>query len=81
VVVLLQHGADVNARGSNGTPLDLALSRRVRSEMVDQVVDLLLKYGANANPVYDTGPSLYAIALSTSRSISHEITRWIYGPS
>jgi ankyrin repeat protein len=78
VKVLLRHGADVNARHRSdvSTPLDLALSRRGQNE----IVDLLLKYGANTNPVYDTGPSLYEIALSTSRSISQKVARWIFGP-
>ena len=80
--VLLQHDVDVNAgHRRNVTPLDLALSRRGQSEIVDEIVDLLLKHGANANPVFDTGLSLYEIALSTSKSLSQGITRWIFGSS
>src|SRR6266702_4716706 len=75
VEVLIQHGANVNARDkSNWTPLHLVSSRQ--SGEIESA-RVLLEHGANAGAEDDIGRTPYEIALSIPGIFSHEVARLI----
>ncbi len=75
VGVLLQHGADVNARDEhNSTPLHLVSSRPTRGI---KIARLLLEHGANADAEDEMCRTPSEIASSTPLRVSHKIAQLI----